>query len=121
MSTRGKKIVVAILFWLIGSLIGAGVLALFVAPGDKTYWPSVASTAGILLIMIAAFGVRDKRPKRKRGYSILALALVIPTLFLMIAFGPGPALGTLADGLTGGLIITWPYLTGKKAVSQPGT
>jgi membrane protein YdbS with pleckstrin-like domain len=120
-STRGKKIVVAILCWLIGSLVGAGVLALFVDPGNESYWPSAASTAGILLIMIVAFWVRDKRPKRKQGYSVLALALGIPALILVVAFGLGPALSTLAGGFTGVLIITWPYLTGKKAASQPGT
>jgi hypothetical protein len=112
---------VAILCWLIGSLVGAGVLALFVGPGDESYWPSAASNAGILLIMTVAFWVRDKRPKRKQVYSILALALVISALILMVTFGLGPALGTLAGGFTGGLIITWPYLTGKKAASQPGT
>ena len=121
MSTRGKKIAVAFLCWLIGSLVGAGVLALFVGPGDESYWPSAASNAGILLIAIVAFWVRDKRPKRKQGFWILALALVIPTLILVVPFGLGPALGTLAGGLTVALIITWPYLTGKKAASQQGT
>lgn len=121
MSTKGKNIVVAILGWLIGSLVGAGVLALFVAPTNESYWPSAASNAGILLIMIMASWVRDKRPKRKQGYWILALALVIPALILLAAFGLGPALGTLVGGLIAGLIITWPYLTGKKAAPQPGT
>lgn len=51
---------VAILCWLIGSLVGAGVLALFVYPSNESYWPSVASNAGILLIMIAAFGFGTK-------------------------------------------------------------
>jgi hypothetical protein len=121
LSSRGKQIVVAILCWLIGSLVGAGVLALFVGPGNENYWPGAASNAGILLIMIVAFWVRDKRPERKQGYSILALALVIPALILVVAFGLGPALSTIAGGFTGGLIITWPYLTGNKAASQPGT
>jgi hypothetical protein len=120
LSTRGKNVVVAILCWLIGSLVGAGVLALFVYPGNESYWPSVASNAGILL-MIAAFWVRYKKPERKQGYSILALTLVIPALILGVAFGLGPALSTIAGGVTAGLIITWQYLTGKKAASQPGT
>jgi hypothetical protein len=121
LSTRGTKIVVAILCWLIGSLVGAGVLALFVSPGDEDYWPNVASNAGIMLTIIVAFWVRDRTPERRSGIWILTLALVIPALILGVAFGLGPALGTLAGGFTAGLIITWSYLLGKKATSKPGT
>jgi peptidoglycan/LPS O-acetylase OafA/YrhL len=120
LNTRRKKITAMILAWIMGSLAGAGILAVLQTPADKNYWSSVATLSALMLAIVIASWVRDERPKRDRGLGALALVLIIPALILGYAFGLGPALGALAGGLTGVLIITWPYLTGKEPAPKSG-
>lgn len=114
MSTRTKKIAAHILIWSSSVLAGAAALALFDDMEKKSYWTSVAMLAALMLTMLVAFWIRDERPKRGPGLWAIALALIIPPLILLFSFGPGPAAGALAGGLTVALIITWSFLTGKE-------
>ena len=106
--------------WIIGSLGGAGIMALFGGSDNKNYWPSVFSLSFFLLTMLVCLWIRDDTPKRRRGLWIMALVILAPSLILLFAFGPAPALGTLFGSLTAALIITWRYLTGKRAAPTPG-
>jgi peptidoglycan/LPS O-acetylase OafA/YrhL len=117
---RMKRIPATISGWIIGSLAGAGIMALFGGSGDKNYWPTVFSLSFFLLTMLVCLWIRDEQPKRRRGLWIMALVVLAPSLILLFAFGPAPALGTLVGSLTAALIITWRYLTGKEAVPTSG-
>ncbi|MFF2346879.1 hypothetical protein [Pseudarthrobacter sp. NPDC058119] len=120
MSIKMKRIPATISGWIIGSLAGAGIMALLGGTGDKYYWPSVLSLSFFTLTMLVCLWIRDEKPERRRGLWILALVVFAPSLILLFAFGPVPALGTLVGSLTAALIITWRYLTGNKAVPTRG-
>ena len=120
MNIKMKRIPATISGWIFGSLAGAGIMALFGGSGDKNYWPSVFSLSFLTLTVLVCLWIRDEKPKRLRGLWIMALVVLAPSLILLFAFGPAPALGTLVGSLLAALIVTWRYLTGKGAVPTPG-
>lgn len=115
-----KEVTVTILAWIAGSLVCAGVLAVFQEPGDRSYWSNVALFSALLLAIVVALWVRSKNPRKDRGLWVLSVVLIIPAVILGLAFGLGPALGALAGGLVGVLLITSPYLTSKEPAPTPG-
>lgn len=115
-----KEATVITFAWIAGSLVCAGILAVFQEPGDRSYWSNVALYSALILAIAIALWVRGNNPRRDRGLWVLSLVLIIPAIILGLAFGPGPALSALAGGLVGVLLITWPYLTSKKPAPTLG-
>jgi hypothetical protein len=117
---KTKTFAALILGWFAGVLVGAGIFALFQSPGDKSYWSSVAALAAVLLAMAVANWVRYDRPKRAHAFWALAAALIVPALIITFSLEPSAALGGLLGGLTGALIVSWPYLAGKASTPRAG-
>jgi hypothetical protein len=115
-----KKFATMVLAWIVGVLVGAGIMVLFLNPGDKAYWSGVAGLAAMNLALLVAYWVRSDRPQRAHALWAMAAVLIIPALILTFSLGPADALIGLVGGLIGALIITWPYLAGKESAPRAG-
>lgn len=106
MNARTKRNVAMVLAWPMSFLVGAGVLSLFVRPGDEDYASSVAGMASISLTIVIVIWVMSARPRRNVRLWLITLAITVPATLVGLLFGPVYVLPLVVGGLVFAVLLS---------------